>query len=365
MEKKTNEYQLDKLKTDFQNIRAIIEEVNVSKSILLEKIEQLKLLYQDLIKTNNTKIFLFCLDSLHFQYKLFLMDYDSMENTYRFVMNRMYSDYYKLYNIIALEMNEKGFIEIKRKSFPQYKDLDVLREYKIETIIEIHNEILSVIDQLYAKYRDATSGIENYVETKKSVVSISNFLNTLKYKNGLLENQIMLYINYISFFHFSQKKMLVRLYSKMVEFNKSIDEYSNINNIISIDDINSVSENGSHMTISAMESVIEYGCKNVIKNQTSHFIKSPVSDITTSEMQQEQEEKEEEEKEEQEEEKEEQEEEKEEQEEEKEEQEEDDDNEIDLISLTDSDEENNQQNMELLLNEFYKDVFPKELENDE
>ena len=273
--KKTNEYQLDKLKTDFQNIQSIIEEIKLSKTILLEKIDQSKVLYQDLIKKNNTKLFLFCLDSLYFQYKLSLMDYESMENDFRFIVNRMYCDYYKLYNIIVLEMSENGYITLERKPFPQYKDLDILHEYDWTTIIGIHNEILSVIDRLYAKYRENVSGIENYVETKRSIVSISNFLNTLKYENGLLENEIMLYINYMSFFHFSQKKTLVRLYSKMVEFNKHIDEYSNIGNVISIDDINSVSEEKDEETISISES--EYN--SILKNETNEFVEYPVREI--------------------------------------------------------------------------------------
>jgi hypothetical protein len=239
--KKTNEYKLDKLKNDFQNIQFIIDEINQSKTIILEKINQPKHLYQELIKDNNTNVFVFCLDSLHFQYKLSLMDYESIKNNLSFIMNRMYCDYYKLYNIIMLEMSEKKWIEIKRESFPKYNDLDILYEYDLEVIIKIHNEILDLIHKLYSKYIELTNGVKKYKTNQKSVVSISNFLNTLKYENGMLENQIMLYINYVSFFHFSQKKSLVRLYSKMVEFNKHIDEYSNIDNVISIDDINSVS----------------------------------------------------------------------------------------------------------------------------
>ena len=273
MESKTNEYQLDKLKNDFRNIQLVIEEINTSKNIIFEKIGQFKSLYQDLIKTNNTKIFIFCLDSLYFQYKFSLMDYESIKENLAFIMNRMYCDYYKLYNIIISEMAEKKVIEIKKKTFPVYKDLDVLYEYKFETTIDIHNEILSVIDRLYSKYNESTFGIENYVETKKSVVSISNFLNTLKYENGLLENQIMLYINYISFFHFSQKKILVRLYSKMVELNKNIDEYLNVNNVISIDDIHSVtSDTESTLSVSITDSVL----MKTIKDKRS----SPKSDIT-------------------------------------------------------------------------------------
>jgi len=312
--KKTNE---DKLKNDFQNIILIIEEINTSKSIILEKINQPKDLYQNLINhntTNNTHVFIFCLDSLHFQYKLSLMDYETIKNNLSFILNRMYCDYYKLYNIILLEMNEKKWIDIHRESFPKYNDLDVMYEYDLEIIIKVHNEILDVIHKLYCKYVDLTNGVKNYTTNEKSVFSISNFLNTLKYENGMLENQIMLYINYVSFFHFSQKKSLVRLYSKMIEFNKHIDEYSNIDNVISIDDIDSISptenipyndnyntsnkdnivndkrENFSHIIKDEHPSTNEI-CKNVnyeiieliepIESiQYTYYCTTPVSDLT-------------------------------------------------------------------------------------
>jgi hypothetical protein len=139
-----------------------------------------------------------------------------------------------------LEIHERKWISIQHVIFPKYNDLDILQEYKLENIIEIHNEILKMLDKLYYRFKELNNGVSDYTRNQKSVFCISNFLNTLKFENVLLENQIMLYINYISFFHYSQKKTLVRLYSKMTEFNKHIDEYTNIHNVISIDDINTV-----------------------------------------------------------------------------------------------------------------------------
>ena len=220
--KKTNEYKLGKLRNDFQNIQLILEEINESKIILLEKINQSKNIYQDLIKNNNSNLFIFCLDSLHFQYKLSLMDYESIKNNLSFIMNRMYCDYYKLYYIIFSEIHERKWISIQHVVFPKYNDLDILQEYKLENIIEIHNEILNMLDKLYYRFKELNNGVCDYTTHQKSVVCISNFLNTLKFENVLLENQIMLYINYISFFHYTQKKTLVRLYSKMTEFNIQI-----------------------------------------------------------------------------------------------------------------------------------------------
>jgi hypothetical protein len=242
MEFKENEYKLNKLKENFQNIESIIQKINISKINILEKIDKYKVLYQDLLKNNNDDIFIFCLDSLYFQYKTSLMEYEFIEKNIYFIMNRIYCDYYKLYNIIILELNEKKIIDIKKKIFPKYKDLDILYQYSWETILSIHNEILSIIDKLYLKYKEIKSQISNYIDNNKSVISISNFINTLKYENEILENVIKLYISYISFFHYSQNKILVRMNSKMFEFEKYIDEYSNKNDFFSIDDVDDVED---------------------------------------------------------------------------------------------------------------------------
>jgi hypothetical protein len=274
---------IEKLQTNFDGIQEIINEMTLSKTILSEKITQFKTMYTELVKNNKTKIFLFCLDSLYFQYKSSIMDLDAMEQNRKFIMNRMYSDYYKLYHIIVYELNEKKILEIELKTYPQYKDLDVLYEYSTETITKIHSDILLILYKLYEKFKTNQLSVQEHVDTKKSVLSISNFLNTLKFDNGLLENQIMLYINYMAFFQFSQKKMLIRLYSKMSDFNKDIEEYLNFDNVISIDDI------GSNKTEEDQEvkeeEIFDYDeSKNNKKTQTETPYTSPTEPIYINEL---------------------------------------------------------------------------------
>jgi len=233
------DYSLRKLHFNFEAILSIVKEMNLSKTVLSEKIAEFSTMYTELVKTNNTKIFLFCLDSLYFQYKSSMMDLHAMENNRKFIMNRMYCDYYKLYHLIISDLNEKGILILELKTYPKYKDLDILLEYNLDTIVNIHGEILDILYKLYEKLKTNKASIQEHMDTK-TVLSISNFLNTLKYENGILENQVILYINYLSFFHFSQKKMLIKLYSKMSEFNRDMEEYMGFNRIISIDDINSI-----------------------------------------------------------------------------------------------------------------------------
>jgi len=117
---------IEKLNRSFEGIQLIITEMKISKTILSDKISQFKTMYTELVKTNQTKIFIFCLDSLYFQYKSSLMDLEAMENNRKFIMNRMYCDYYKLYHIIVAELNEKKILQIELKTYTNYKDLDVL-----------------------------------------------------------------------------------------------------------------------------------------------------------------------------------------------------------------------------------------------
>jgi uncharacterized protein YjgD (DUF1641 family) len=166
-----------------------------------------------------------------------------MDNIDRFrilMNNRMYCDYYKLYNIILNTIKENSEItlaENEAKSFPPYKDLEPFQEYRIEDIKEIHENILQLINKLHVFSSSKKYNIDHYNEKHRIGFSISNFINTLEYENRLTNEQISLYINYLSFFHISQKKQIQRLFFRINEFHKEINDNINVNQTFSIDDI--------------------------------------------------------------------------------------------------------------------------------
>jgi len=169
------------------------------------------------------------------------MEMDHIDKTRALTNNRMYCDYYKLYQLILAHIKENRAdllqVEVETKTYPVYKDLDPFQEYKIEDVREIHTNILLLINQLYEQSVSKSDNIEHYNETHHIGFSISNFLNTLEYENKQLREQVRLYMNYVSFFHISQKKQLTRLFLRMQEFHKEIEENININKTFSIDDI--------------------------------------------------------------------------------------------------------------------------------
>jgi len=234
-------FQIEKLRNNFENIITLKKEIAKVKMLVSDKLSQLKLIYNELIKTNNKKIFLFCLDSFYFQYKTFAMEMEHIDRYRALMNNRMYCDYYKLYNLIITHIKDNradmNVAELEFKSYPAYKDLEPFQEYKLDDIKEIHNNILFLINQLYGQTLDKNDTIEHYNDNHKIGFSISNFLNTLEYENRLLREQVGLYINYVSFFHISERKQLNRLYLRMQEFYTEIEENININRTFSIDDI--------------------------------------------------------------------------------------------------------------------------------
>jgi hypothetical protein len=234
-------FHIEKLKRDFENIITLKKEIVKVKVVVSEKLSLLKKQYNDLVKTNSKKIFIFCLDSFYFQYKSFALEMEHIDRTRTLMNNRMYCDYYKLYNIIVTHIKENradiDITELELKTYPVYKDLEPFQEYKIDDIRDIHNSILTLINALYSSSTSKSDTITHYNENHKIGFSISNFLNTLEYENLLLREQVSLYINYVSFFHISQKRQLNRLYLRMQDFYKDVDENININRTFSINDI--------------------------------------------------------------------------------------------------------------------------------
>ena len=235
-----NHLQIDKLKQNFKNIMNLSTDISKIKLKVNTKLEKMKELYNNIVKFNNTKIFLFCLDSFHFQYKNFLIEAENIDKVRLLTNNRMYCDYYKLYNImIKFVKEQKKELDLQDldNSYPIYKDLEPFLEYKSHDIKSVHNNILDIIHLLYNEIESSNNNITHYNDNSKMGFTLSNFLNTLEYENKLLQEQIELYVNYICFFQISQKKQLISIYSKLLEFDKAIADNVNINKSYSIDDI--------------------------------------------------------------------------------------------------------------------------------
>ena len=232
---------LDKLKNTFQNILLLRNDVTKAKDQINLKIEHLKLSYQELSKHTTKKSLLFSLDSFFFQYKLFSLELENMNKTRILLNNRMYCDYYKLYMLITMYIQDNAddlsAEEQEFRTYPVYKDLEPFQEYNLEDIKNMHSDIMKFVNYLYECYEKNHENIVNYNKKSRIGFSISNMLNTLEHENSILNQQMTLYVNYLSFFHISQTKHLKNLLDRLRKFDTDIEENVNGDHAYSVDDV--------------------------------------------------------------------------------------------------------------------------------
>lgn len=282
-----NGFQIDKLKNSFDNILQIVDQITSVKLTANNTLHKLKDAYNGLIQQNNKKIFLFCLDSFYFQYKSFQLELENLEKVFLFINNRMYCDYFKLYNMIIESLNEsklKFNEDLELRSYVPYKDLEPFKEYKLDDIKDIHTNILHIIKMLFENSKTNKESINSYYQDHDIGFSISNFINTLQYENKVLENQILLYINYISFFHISQNKYLKRCFQRFQNFYKEVEDNIHTNQSFSIEDVqnNPCNLHINTTNLNDNEEINLIMSSNSPESQNSTISTSPVSISSTA-----------------------------------------------------------------------------------
>ena len=229
------ESKLVKLKTDFNNIITVRTTVKNIFDILQIRINKLKILYAEFIKSSKNQMFVFGLDSFNFQSKLIDIEYDDMKRLFLAINNRMYCEYFKLYKIIieyiSNNINDKKTTEIvKTNNYPIYKDLEPFKEYKFEIILDIHENILNLLSVLISALNNKENELLLHKNKQSIGLNIDNFITTFNYNIIVMREKIVMFITYIEFFHKLHTKYLKRFANKIQLM------YSHINNDIQFDE---------------------------------------------------------------------------------------------------------------------------------
>ena len=232
------EERLSILKNDFTTI-IDFKENNISSLQLLEsRIKKIKEIYADFINTNRDNLFVFTLDSFHFQGKLIDIEYEDMLRLFYALTNRMYCDYYKLFKIIIDYVREyvpdKKLNEIIKvnDNFPAYKDLEPFKQYEFHYIKSLHEIILVILTYLNTYIINKDHDLKVYQSKNKIGLNIDSFVNTFNFNNIVMKEKTALFITYIEFFHKLHTKYLKRFTMKLQLM------LSQINNDIKLDNPN-------------------------------------------------------------------------------------------------------------------------------
>lgn len=237
--------QLCELKESFNGLVETKNDVIDVLSTLESRIYTLKNLYVKFIKSNSDSLFIFGLDSLHYQTKLIDIEYYDMRRIFLSISNRMYGEYYKLYKMIVeyiLENVKKPHIVklIKdEKTYTVYNDLEPFKEYHFDMMKKIHDDIIVLLKELNTYLTVKESQLNTHKEKNECGLNIDNFVNAFKYNNSMLRENLALFVGYTMFFHKSHSKHLERFDKKIQLFLSQINSDINFENATDENEISS------------------------------------------------------------------------------------------------------------------------------
>ena len=170
-----------------------------------------------------------------FQKNTIKFEYNYLYEFYNLINNKIYCHYYKLYKLIIkfIILHLKNKINYKENNYEPYKDLETLKKYDFETVVDLNNDILILLSSI-EKYNENKNKIIN--QTKDIIndgLNMDLFLHEISFEKNNLQNQIdnfKTYLHKFNHFHYFYLNIL----------NKKIDKYNSESVYYKINDISNV-----------------------------------------------------------------------------------------------------------------------------
>ena len=238
------------LKNNFNDIKNLRQScINLMKS-LAEKIDILKLIYNELLQ-NNLDESETGLDSFYFQTKLIVLELQNNQQMFKIIDNRIYGDYYKMFknltNFLSETIKNKNLVsQFENKDYKVYKDLNTLQDYEFNSTAEIYNDIIQIIDIFHTELTEREHKLSMQKIKQESGLNIHTLTSKVNYNNNYLKNHIILFTENIETFNSFHKKYLIRFLLKTKLF------YGQINTDIKLEE----SRNSLDYKIEENESII-------------------------------------------------------------------------------------------------------------
>ena len=217
------------LKTEFSDILFLKQETVLLFEKSKEKIKKLQEWYNSYIDENHNHLFIFGLDAFHYQGKIIDVEYDDMKRLYQSITNRIYCEYYKLYQIIVKYteqvVKDKKVTDVvnSNNNFPKYHDLEPYKQYGTETITQLHDVIMLLFTSVKNVIDKKHEELDLHRAKNRIGINIDNFIQAFHFEIMIMEQKLMLFISYMEFFHKMNIKYLKRFTSKMNLFTSQID----------------------------------------------------------------------------------------------------------------------------------------------
>ena len=278
-------HELNILKDNFNEIKTIRRGILELIKNLENKITRLKTLYTALLHNNNHLNNDTSLDTLYFQTKLITVELDNTNYIFKLIDNRIYGDYYKLYKNMIKYINKSEFDKkIKQLTstdkYPEYNDLKLDIIYEFNITIDVHDNILKILEVLLDELSIKKNNYENEKYKSKSGINIDTLLHKINHTILVFEQDISLFNKYLLVYNESHKKYLNRFMIKTKLF------YGQVNSDIKLEETSASIANLNTIT-DASDNIIflnnneEETIRNII-TETSSELDSMLSGVLST-----------------------------------------------------------------------------------
>jgi hypothetical protein len=207
------------------------------------------------------------------------IEYDDTKRLFMAIGNRMYCEYFKLNKIIIEyilnNIKDKKITEIiKINNYPVYKDLEPFKEYKFETLMDIHENILKMLSILVSELNNKENELTIHKTKQHIGLNIDNFVTTFNFNNNVMKERITMFITYIEFFHKLHTKYLKRFSNKIQLI------YTDINNDIKFDESLEINSSSSSSGSSKVKIINQY---NIVDSENESNKSNKINKILSME----------------------------------------------------------------------------------
>ena len=204
------------MKDRFLEISSIRKQIQELFHRLEDKKKGMKENYSTLVASNDNHFF--GLDSFRFQVKLAENELTFLNDQFVLIDNRLYCDYYKLYNHVYDYYVENLPPGVIKSVFPIYKDLEPTKVYETELVHKLYKDILTLIHKAYDTLDHEHRKRESEKRLTTSGIHIGNYVHNRVFTDTLIKTNIELFEQYLNTYFIYHMTFLVNLKERLGMF---------------------------------------------------------------------------------------------------------------------------------------------------
>ena len=204
------------MKDRFLEISSIRKQIQELFHRLEDKKKGMKDNYATLVASNDNHFF--GLDSFRFQVKLAENELTFLNDQFTLIDNRLYCEYYKLYNHVYEYYVENLPHGIVKSVFPIYKDLEPTKVYETELVHKLYKDILTLIHKAYDTLDHEHRKRESEKRLTTSGIHIGNYVHNRVFTDTLIKSNIELFEQYLNTYFIYHMTFLVNLKERLGMF---------------------------------------------------------------------------------------------------------------------------------------------------